>query len=575
MTFKGLRKLIQVRNFKWLLNCSKPFFGIIIAITAMNMLSAGVGVASAVLSKQMVDNAVYGYISQAVFYIVLFVAAHLVVLGLGALSAKLSIQLNEKMSYSIEQNVLAHLYKSEWMSYSQFHSGDILTRLTDDISKVTSLWVFTIPNIIAMGIKLVLAFAVLVFYDVLLGLIALVLGPVSIIISFMVGQKLKSLQHEIQTAESRHRSYITELIQHMLIIKTFQYEPSSMAKVIERQNDKYRCVVKRNKLSITANTIMSGGYWLGYVLAFVYGVFKLGRKTATFGIFTAFLQLVGQIQQPFIDLARSIPQMLSGLASVDRLSELEELESEPLIDSDSPDKTDIAGVQLKGVTFGYVPGTDILLDTSLEIEPGEIVALIGSSGEGKTTIMRLLLSLIKARMGRVLISQGNETIPVSSKTRKYFAYVPQGNTLFSGTISENLRVGKPDASTDELECAARAACAWDFINEMPDNLDSVVGEGGIGLSEGQAQRLCLARAFLRSAPILLLDEATSALDMETEKRIFENIRNLTPKKTCIIVTHRLSVLPLCDRVYRLENGKLYKHDTSEFSNLILREKKAD
>lgn len=574
MIHKRISKDSYIRSFKWLLDCSKPYLWIVIALSAISVLSAVAGVGSAVLSKEMVDNAISGHSSRAVLFIVLFMSVHLLILGLGALATKVSVELNEKLRYRIEQSILKQLYKSDWMAYSQIHSGDVVTRLTDDVTRITSLLVYTIPNVIALGFRLVCAFAILCYYDAVLALAAFAIGPLSIVISFLLGQKLKSLQHEVQTAESRHRSYITELVQHMLIIKTFQYEQSSMERVRERQDEKYRWVVRRNKLGIVANMIMSGGYWLGYVVAFVYGVFKLRGNATTFGTFTAFLQLVGQIQQPFTDLARSVPQILSGFASVERLSELETLESELPAVSGAVNGSNLieAGIALEDVVFGYQAEANVLSGASLRVEPGEIVALIGSSGEGKTTVMRLLLSLVKARSGSIYVYHNHERIPISSETRRYFAYVPQGNTLFSGTILDNLKIGSLHADADDLERAVRAACAWDFINELPDKLHSVVGEGGAGLSEGQAQRLCLARAFIRPSPILLLDEATSALDMETEKAIFENLRKIYPRKTCLIVTHRLSVLPLCDRVYRLENGKLYEHDTAEFSNIITKEK---
>lgn len=572
MTIKDIKKLIHMKNFAWLINCAKPFKWLIISITSISMISAVFGVGSAVLSKQMIDNAIWGNTAQTIFYIVLFVVAQAIILGTSALSGKLAVQLNEKMSYRTEQDIIKGLYKSDWMSYNKYHSGDILMRLTNDISNATTLWVSTLPGIIALGLQLILAFVILLYYDSTLALFAFFLGPISIIISFLLGQRLKKLQHKIQTAESRHRSYVTELIQHMLIIKSFEHEEKSLEGIAEKQADKYQCVVKRNNMSITANLVLSGGYWAGYVLAFVYGVFKLAKQTATFGTFTAFIQLVGQIQEPFIGLARSIPQMVSSLASVERLMELESIKNESATNETIDIKGKRIGLVFEDVSFGYNPENKVLLDISLRVDPINIIALIGSSGEGKTTLMRLLLALLKPDSGSMYIDiDGKERIPVSAGTRGYFTYVPQGNTLFSGTIMDNLRIGKPDATSEEMKEALKAACSWDFVQESEDKLNSILGEGGLGLSEGQAQRLCIARALIRPSPVLLLDEATSALDMETEKKIFDNIRRIHPRKTCIVITHRLSVLPLCDRVYRLENGKLYEHDTHDFSNILLNE----
>jgi len=569
MTLKDIRKLFQLKSYSWLLNSSRPFIGKILGICAMGVFIAVIGVGSVVVSKQMVDLAVKGD-SQAVSYIILFVLIHLAILGANSLNSKVSIQLYEKMSYKLEQDILNRLYSSDWLSYSKIHSGDILTRLTDDIASVTTLWVYTIPHVTALGLQLVLAFFVLLSYDPVLALIAFILGPISILVSFLIGLRLKKLQHAIQSAESRHRSYLTELIQHMMIVKSFQYENESMRQVINRQNDKYGWVVKKNKLSIAANLILSAGYWMGYVLAFIYGIFKLSK--ISFGTFTAFLQLVGQIQDPFIGVARSIPQMVSCLASVERLMELEALKDEPQDNRDVPLTHGIKALTLEHVTFGYESDKAILSDISLMIESSKTVALIGSSGEGKTTLMRLLLSLLTPECGSIRLSlPGKEPIQISAATRSFFTYVPQGNTLFSGSIFDNLKVAKHDLTEKEAQETLKAACAWDYIDNLPDKLNTVIGESGTGLSEGQAQRICIARALIRPAPILLLDEATSALDMDTERKSFENIKDIG--RTCVVITHRLSVLPLCDSVYRLEKGKLYRHLSEDFSRLLVHEGK--
>lgn len=415
-----------------------------------------------------------------------------------------------------------------------------------------------------------MAFSVLFIYDKTLALLAFSLGPIAVVMTFLIGKRKKELQHKIEEAHSKYKSYITELIQHILIIKIFQYEEESLKYVSERQNERYTYAIKKNNMSIKTRLVMSGGSYLGYILAFVYGVTKIARGTS-FGTFTAFLQLVGQVQSPTSGLASSFTHLISSLASVERLMELDLIEneigkatSEPIIKR--------VGITMDRVCFGYNPEKKVLLDATFKAKPGEITALIGSSGEGKTTIMRLLLGLVKPDSGNITldIPKSND-IPISSGTRSYFTYVPQGNTLFSGTIAENLRIGKPDASDKELYKVLKAACAWDFVQSLPKGLDTHLGESNTGISEGQAQRLCIARALLRTAPVLLLDEATSALDMETERSIFENIRKLE-NKTCVVITHRLSVLPLCDTVYRLEKGKLYKHQRNDFSYLIGKEK---
>jgi len=568
INLRDIKKIIQVHSISWLFKVAKPFFWNIFLLIVLGIISSIATVGTAVISKQAVDSAISGNVSNAVMFMLLFTATYLVSLAVGALSNRISVLVSEKMDNRIEQDLVRTLYRSQWEDISKYHSGDILTRITDDIPNIADIWIKTIPDIIGFGIKLMLAFIVLLYYDALLALLALVLGPVLMLISFLLGQKLKKLQHDIQAASSRHRSYMTELIQHMSIIKAFQYEEESLKQVKEKQDDLYRCVARKNSLGILTNILMSGGYWLSYVVSFIYGVFLLADKAVSFGTFTAFLHLVINIQQPFAELARSVPQMVSTLASVERIVELESLPAEEVYDyHKTPIKTEKVGVAMKNLTFEYKKGNKILDNTSIRVEPGKIVALIGSSGEGKTTMMRLLLGFLQAAEGSAYLDlEGKEALKISSGSRSYFSYVPQGNTLFSGTIAENLRVGKPDASEIELEEAVKVACAKEFIDELPDKMNTLIGEGGIGLSEGQAQRLCIARAVLRPAPVLLLDEATSALDVETEKAIFDNLRRL--KKTCIVITHRLSVLPMCDAVFRLENGKIYEHGAYDFANML-------
>lgn len=566
------KKLINSKNFIWLFKIAKPFFGTIIVIIITSMVISTVGIGAILVSKEMVDSAITDFGFKTVTYIIIFISAQVFILIISSFMSRILVKLKEKMSYMLQNNILRSVYKSDWIDQNRFHSGDILTRLTDDIDNVVSLWVSTIPGIITLGLQLLLAFFLLYYYDSRLALLAFILSPIAILASFLLGLRIKKLQHQVQAVEGKYRSFITELVQHLLIVKSFQYEKKSLTKVKEMQDKKYECAVKRNKMGITANMVLSGGYWAGYALAFVYGILKLAKKATTFGTFTAFIQLVDQVQSPFMGLASSMPQLLSSFASVERLTEIEELVAEEaLTSSEEFNLISKFSISLKDVVFGYNEEKNVLSGSSFKADSGSITALIGSSGEGKTTIMRLLLGLIKPNEGEIYISADKaDKIIISAATRGYFSYVPQGNTLFSGTVRDNIIVGKTDSSEEELVNALKAACAWGFVQELPDKLDTVIGESGVGLSEGQAQRLCIGRALIRPAPILLFDEATSALDMETERKIFENIRGMG-NKTCIVITHRLSVLPLCDAVYRLENGKLHKHETRDFKTILHKE----
>lgn len=294
---------------------------------------------------------------------------------------------------------------------------------------------------------------------------------------------------------------------------------------------------------------------MGYLLAFGWGAVRLAQKAISYGTLTAFLQLVGQVQSPFIGLAYTLPRIIATAASVERIMELEDLEMEKPVEK-LPDRFSVE-VILDEVDFSYNKEELVLEKASFDLKPGETLALIGPSGEGKTTIIRLILALLKPNRGQLFFRDDmGIDYPVNAATRDWIAYVPQGNTLFSGTIAENLKCGNPIASDDELKEAAIKACAWEFIQKLPDGLNTVLGEHGLGLSEGQAQRISIARAILRNAPVLILDEATSALDMDLEMRVLEGIKNLKPARACLVITHRLSALQMCSRVLKLKDGKI-------------------
>lgn len=554
-------RLININTYKWLAKCARPHRGALALIIIMNALQSVCSVATAVASRQMIDLAVKQNLRQAAGYAGAFAILLLMQIGLGGMITMISARVSEIMGYRIQQNFLRRMFKIKWMVLNKYHSGDAMTRLTSDVGNVVGCWVSLLPNMLALGVQLVVAFFTLLYFDQLLAVFAFILGPISVILSWFFGRKLKKMQHYIQQAESLCRSYLHEVVQHLLIVKTFEYDNESIKRISEYQQKKLKWVVKRSNMAVATNMVLSGGYWLGYLLAFGWGAFRISTGSTSFGTFTAFLQLVGQVQGPFDGLSRSLPQVISALASAERLIEFEELETESektvsVLWGEGP-----AGLSFEHVYFEYDTGKSILSDMSLDIKPGEIIALVGTSGEGKTTIIRMLLSLIKPVSGKInLIGKNNKRWPVSSDTRGCFSYVPQGNTLFSGTIAENLLIGNADASEEELEAAAKVACAWDFIKSLPERMNTVIGENGLGLSEGQAQRMAIARAVLKKSPVLLLDEATSALDLETEQAVLENIANLRPIRTCIAITHRLSVLGSCDHIYRLADGRLYEQN---------------
>jgi ATP-binding cassette, subfamily B, bacterial len=548
-----------LKNFlavsKWMAGQARPFLFSLIIITVIGSILSLCGVSIAITSKRMIDYASSGNLHNAAQAAGLFGALIILMIGLRAVETILSAKVIELLFNSIRQKLFNKTLLSQWLDLSKYHSEDILTRMTSDISAVTGGLVSLMPNMISLGVGLAAAFITLLTFDVKLAVLAFIISPASIIFSRVFGRKLKHIYVKMQEAESSSRSFIHEALQNIVVVKAFCLEESSVRRVDSLQKEKLDWVVRRSRMVSGTSSMLSLGYWMGYFLAFGWGAFRLSSNAITFGTLAAFLQLVEQVQGPFVGLAYSLPQLISAFASAGRLMELEDMKQDKEV-STVP-HWNSAGVRLAGVTFAYDCDKPVLKDVHADIEPGELVALVGPSGKGKTTLIRLLLSLAYPTNGHIYFNDGQgERLEACSTTRALISYVPQGNTLFSGTIAENLRVGSPQAKEAELEMAARAACAWEFIEKLPEGLNTVIGERGLGLSEGQAQRIAIARAIIRKAPILIFDEATSALDAGTEMKVLEAIKNLNCSRTCIIITHRTAAMDICHKVLKLENGEL-------------------
>lgn len=453
----------------------------------------------------------------------------------------------------MQQRMLDRILRSRWHGKEHFHSGDVLNRLEFDVANVVDFLTQTIPNTLSVFAMFVGAFCYLFAMDAVLALITVAIIPVFVGLSKLYVNRMRKLTKDVRAEDSRVQSTLQETIQHRMLIKTLESETMMVNRLEQTQGVLRHKVVKRTVFSVFSNTILNVGFALGYLVAFLWAAVRMSANSLSFGGMTAFLQLVNRIQSPARSLTRLVPAFVSVFTAAERLMELEET---PLDEQGEPMALDApCGIRLRHVSYAYEDGEDVLRDLSFDFKPGTCTAVLGETGAGKTTLIRLILGLVKPKDGKAEIYSGvysnvTNTVPLSPLTRCNLAYVPQGNTLLSGTVRDNLRLGKLSATDDEMKEALRMSCA-EFLFDTPDGLDTICGEQGSGLSEGQAQRIAIARALLRDCPVLLLDEATSALDPDTERQLLGNILS-DKKRTIIFITHRLAVKDYCDQTLTIE-----------------------
>ena len=552
--FEKIKKIyINRKNnkkyFKWLIKISKSYKKEIFIIIFLNTIITLIGVFSSVANKYVVDMA-SSFSSNMYISIAIVIILSLMSLGLSAFSSIFNTYFIEKFSFGFRKNIYEELMNSRWNLIKKYHSGDILTRLTTDINNVSDGMFSIVSFVISLIVQLVSAFLLLMHYDASLAIFAIILGPFTAFISVLFGVKLKKIQDMVQKSESKYRSFLQENISNISVIKAFSYEKESQKKLDKLRDERLYWVMKKSKISTFANFFMGFAFSFGYLFAFILGAVKLSQNNITYGTMTAFLSLVSQVQRPIVSLANIIPKIISILASSGRIIEINTLEKEE--SSINLNLKGVVGLKIKDLDFSY-ENKEIMKNFNLIIKPGEIVAIMGHSGVGKTTLINLILYFLKQNKGTIEFfdKYGNKE-SISSNTRKIISYIPQGNTLFSGSISNNLRVGKEEASVEEMEEALKNSCALEFVNSLKDGLNTIIGEHGYGLSEGQAQRISIARALIKKSQFMILDEATSSLDMDTELNIIKNIMNIKDRPTCLIVTHRKSILKYCNRIITIK-----------------------
>lgn len=514
----------------------------------LGVLYVGTSLAFVWCTKLTVDiatGAIKGNINHAIALLVTVMALDI---ALGFSSKWIRAVLGVKARNRMQERIFRRLLTSEWLKLKKFHTGDVLNRVMEDVVVVVNLLTEDLPTLLTTLLQLFGAFAFMYILDSRLAVIVICIAPIFILFSRLYIHRLRGLTHEVRAMESSVQSCIQESLQHSLVVKTLEREDY----VTERLANNHRLlrhkVVEKTWYSSISQLVMNAGFAIGYLVTFVWGVKSLQAGIITFGALTAFVQLVGQIQHPIRTLTRYVPIFISAFTASERLMELEEIPAE----EDKPEATATetnkpASIEIDHVSYQYTDHSrQIISNLTFSFPAGSTTAIVGETGAGKTTLIRLMLALIKPRSGHVSID-GQD---IKANHRRLFTYVPQGNTLLSGTLRDNLLLGRPDATDDELWEVLHVASA-NFVKRLPDGLDTECSEMGGGLSEGQAQRICIARALLRRCPIMLFDESTSALDEQTEKIVVERITNYAKGATLIFVTHRPAVLKHCDQVLRL------------------------
>ena len=544
----------QTSYVKWLLYYSKPYWGKIFIMICLNLLGTVVSLYMAVLSKQIIDDAVSGAKNKALLLVVLYFSMILGMQAISFISTIFSTMLNERFSFGIRKQIYEKIINSHWMDVEKYHTGDLMTRLTSDVGNISDGIIWTIPDMLRLFIELILVFFTLFYFSPLLAVLALTIAPIAAIAAWCLGKRLKKLQIKVQETEAAYRSFLQESLANLLIVKSFTNEEYATDKLVELRGKRFFWVFKKTRFSLISSSVMSISFQIGYIAAFAYGAAQIAVGAISYGTMSLFLTLVNRVQAPVLQLAQQIPKVVSVIASTGRIMELQEI---PVEDKNVPD-IDVRniGLDIQNLSFGYSEEM-VLENACVSVKPGESVAIVGKSGIGKTTLIRLIMSFMGSMSGMINFkNEKGEEAAATAGTREFLSYVPQGNTLFSGTIRENIRMGKLDASEHELLEALKISSAYDFVMALPQGLDTVIGERGHGLSEGQAQRIAIARAFVRKAPFLILDEATSALDEKTEISVLQGLQNLHPRPTCLIITHRKSILKFCDRELKIVGKKI-------------------
>ena len=559
-------------DWKWIFSYSRLFKRSIAVYTVLGLFSSTLGLVSAIAGKFLVD-VVIGHKADRLWQAALVMAGSAFLsMGTSNLIGRIRQKLDVDMANAIRADVFDSVMDAGWQSLNRFSNGDILNRFHRDIETVAGNAVSWLPNVIVSVYSFLATFIVIWHYSPVMSLIALSSAPVILLMSRHLVEKQKTYRDEMLRTSSELYSFETETLYNLDTVKSFGIMDSFSMRLREMQAQYRRITLSWNMFQIRTNIFMSVLSLLVEYAAYGYALFLLWGGYITYGTMTLFLQQRNALSASFSSLVGIIPGFISSSVSAHRIQELMDLPKEKHSEKEVPREFFAGGLMLTmdQVDFAYEDGEKVIESSDFDALPGQVTALVGPSGEGKTTVLRLLLGMIEPLSGScIILSENGSSLTISADSRPLISYVPQGNTLLSGSIADNMRLARQDASDAEIIAALKLACAWEFVEKLPEGIYSSIFERGKGLSEGQAQRISIARALLRDAPVLLMDEATSALDVETERKVLQNILQKAPHRTVVITTHRPTVLTMCDQVYRVVNKRIIRlgrEEMEEFSN---------